>query len=269
MPPPKSTQLECVVNVSEGRDDAILTALGDAAGAAVLDVHRDSHHHRAVFTLGGRDVEAAARALAASAVAQLDLRTHTGVHPRFGVVDVVPFVPLFGASLDVAVAARDAFARWAADELQVPCFLYGPERSLPDVRRTAFSTRAPDVGPSLPHTTAGACAVGARPVLVAYNLWLRGSDLAAAKRIARSLRSPQVRALAFAVGADVQVSCNLIAPELVGPAAVYDRVAAMAPIGRAELVGLAPRSIVQAVDRARWLELDLSDERTIEARLKQ
>ena len=235
----------------------------------MLDVHHDPHHNRAVFTLAGIDVDAAARALTGEAVERLDLRTHEGVHPRLGVVDVVPFVPLDGSTMPEAIAARGAFASWAGTALALPCFLYGPERTLPDLRRNAFATLTPDTGPPSPHPTAGACAVGARTVLVAYNLWLRDADLAAAKGIAASLRSAQVRALAFPVGSQVQVSCNLVAPEIVGPAAIYDRVAAMAAIERAELVGLAPRSIVHAVDRARWVELDLGDERTIEARIRQ
>ena len=230
-------------------------------------MHRDGDHHRSVFTLAGPDAVAAARDLARAAVRRLDLRRHEGVHPRFGVVDVVPFVPLFGASIDDAVAARDAFARWAADELHLPCFRYGPERSLPEIRRTAFLTRAPDTGPPHPHPTAGACAVGARPILVAYNLWLREPDLVTAKRIAASLRSPQVRSLAFPVGAAVQVSCNLVAPLDVGPGDVFDLVAAQTPVARAELVGLVPEAVLRAVDPARWAELDLGEDRTIEARL--
>ena len=222
-----------------------------------------------MFTLAGPDVSTAARALTEAAVGRLDLSRHDGVHPRLGVVDVVPFVPLNGSTLATAIAARDAFAAWAGTNLALPCFLYGPERTLPDVRRGAFSVLSPDYGPPSPHRTAGACAVGARGVLVAYNLWLAGTDFAVAQGIAASIRSPEVRALGFRVGDAVQVSCNLVAPDIVGPAEVYDRVAAMAAIARAELVGLAPRSTVQAVDRRRWIELDLSEERTIEARLTQ
>src|SRR5256885_987430 len=114
--------LECVVNVSEGRDQGTLDELAAACGSDLLDRHVDPDHHRSVFTLVG---EEAPRALAAGAGARLDLRTHTGVHPRLGVVDVVPFVPLAGAGLHDAVVARDAFARWAGTELAVPCFLYG------------------------------------------------------------------------------------------------------------------------------------------------
>jgi glutamate formiminotransferase len=254
--------LECVVNISEGHDGPRLTAIAAAAGNALLDVHRDDHHNRAVLTLAGTGVELAAQEVARAAVALLDLREHVGVHPRIGVVDVVPFVPLEGSTMADAVAARDAFARWAFRELGLICFLYGPERSLPEARREAAKVE------SL-HPGAGHCAVGAREVLVAYNLWLADSDLATAKAIARSLRSPQVRALGFLVGERVQVSCNLIVPGEVGPAEIYDQVAAAAAIERAELVGLLPEAVVRKIPRARWSSLDLADDRTIEARLRR
>jgi len=261
--------LECVINISEGRDDSQLTSLRGAAGRSLLDLHHDPHHHRSVFTLAGAHAADDARALTTEAVARLDLRRHNGVHPRFGVVDVVPFVPLEGSTMADAVAARDAFARWAGTELDLPCFVYGPERSLPAVRRDAFVTMAPDTGPASPHPTAGACAVGARPVMVAYNLWLEARDLALARTIATGLRGPAVRALAFATGDRVQVSCNLLDPQAVGPAEVYDRVAAQAAVGEAELVGLVPASVLSTIPRPRWPGLDLAEDRTIEARLRR
>jgi glutamate formiminotransferase / 5-formyltetrahydrofolate cyclo-ligase len=262
--------LECVVNVSEGHDGPRLRAIAAAAGAALLDLHRDEHHNRSVLTLAGRDVEVAAQELARAAVGVLDLTDHIGVHPRIGVIDVVPFVPLDGSTMHDAIAARDAFAQWAGDELALPCFLYGPERSLPDVRRGAFTALNPDTGPAVAHPTAGACAVGARGVLVAHNLWLADATLDQARAIARSLRAEfdgRVRALGLPVGNGVQVSCNLIAPGEVGPDVVYHRVASEARITRAELVGLLPRSVLHAVPQQRWAELDLDDDRTIEARV--
>jgi glutamate formiminotransferase len=261
--------LECVINISEGRSDALLSALARSAGGSLLDLHHDPHHHRSVFTLAGPEVEPAARALTTEAVARLDLRDHDGVHPRFGVVDVVPFVPLDGAAIGDALAARDAFARWAGTELGLPCFLYGPERPLPDLRRGAFTSIAADTGPATPHPSAGACAVGARPVLVAYNLWLVDRNLDRAKTIAASLRTPEVRALGLETGDAVQVSCNLIEPDVVGPAEVYDRVAAQATVARAELVGLVPASVLSRIPRSRWVELDLADDRTIENRIRR
>ena len=104
------------------------------------------------------------------AVRRLDLRDHAGVHPRLGVVDVVPFVPLAGSALADAVTARDAFAAWVVAELGVPCFLYGPERTLPEIRRRAWVELAPDVGPDEAHPSGGAICVGARRPLVAYNV---------------------------------------------------------------------------------------------------
>lgn len=258
--------LECVVNVSEGRDADVLAALRGATGDDLLDVHSDPDHHRSVFTVVG---EHAPRALARVAVERLDLAGHDGAHPRMGVADVVPFVPLGSATVDDAVAARDRFCRWAAGELALPCFAYGPERSLPDVRRSAFSSLAPVAGPPGPHPTAGATAVGARPVLVAYNLWLVDADLERARDLARALRSPEVRALGLRIGAEVQVSMNLVAPDRVGPAEVWDRVASEVAIGRAELVGLVPEATLHAIPRRRWDRLDLDPSRTIEARLAQ
>jgi glutamate formiminotransferase/glutamate formiminotransferase/formiminotetrahydrofolate cyclodeaminase len=255
--------LECVINISEGRRPAIVDAVAAAAGAPLLDVHVDADHHRAVLTVVGED---AARSVAAAAVAAIDLRGHEGAHPRIGAVDVVPFVALGTTTPDEARGARDRFARWAADELGVPCFLYGPERTLPEVRRHAWHDLAPDVGPAVAHPTAGAMAVGVRPPLVAYNLWLRAPDLELARRLAAGLRGPAVRALGLAVGAHVQVSMNLVDPTAVGPAAVYDRVAARTEVARAELVGLVPAAVLDTVDGHRWAQLDLSSDRTIEAR---
>jgi glutamate formiminotransferase len=260
--------LECVVNISEGRRHDLVEAIAAFAGRALLDLHTDPDHNRSVVTLVG---EEAPRAVTVEAVARLDIRDHVGAHPRFGVVDVVPFVPLRGAGIEAAVAARDDFARWASVTLDLPCFLYGPERTLPSVRKDAFGELVPAFGPPLPrlpHPTAGAVAVGARPVLVAYNLWLAEPDLVGARDLARRLRSPAVRALAFRLGDHVQVSLNLIAPDEVGPAEAYDAVAAECEVARAELVGLIPASVLRSVPAHRWTELDLADDRTIEARLE-
>jgi glutamate formiminotransferase / 5-formyltetrahydrofolate cyclo-ligase len=253
-----------VVNVSEGQRSAVVDALAAAADGDLLDVHRDPHHNRTVLTLVG---ESAPRAVARAAVDRIELGAHAGAHPRIGAVDVVPFVPLGGATLADAVEARDRFATWIAGELDVPAFLYGPERTLPDVRRGAFTTLAPDVGRATPHPTAGAVAVGARPLLVAWNVYLADPDLDQARAVARAIRGPHLRALGLAVGDEVQVSMNLIAPEVVGPAEAWDAVTARAPADRAELVGLVPRSVLERTDPARRAQLDLAPERTIEARL--
>lgn len=256
--------LEAVVNVSEGRAADVLAALADAAGDDLLDLHTDPHHHRAVLTLVGED---APRRVAAAAVERIDLRDHRGVHPRIGAVDVVPFVPLAGSTAADAAAARDRFCAWAGDALAVPCFRYGDERSLPEVRRGAWSAFGPDCGPAAPHPTAGACAVGARPVLVAWNVWLAVPDLPAARRAAAAVRGDGIRALGLPVGDRVQVSMNLLDPLRVGPAEAWNRVAAHVEPATAELVGLVPAALLERTPPERWAQLDLDPDRTIEARL--
>jgi glutamate formiminotransferase / 5-formyltetrahydrofolate cyclo-ligase len=265
--------LECVINISEGRDGELLARLADAVGNALLDLHADAHHNRSVFTLAGEDVLDAAKVLCGQAVLRLDLRRHEGVHPRLGVVDVVPFVPIGiplgpGMDLTAALAARDAFAEFAADGIGLPCFLYGPERSLPEIRRGAFHDLAPDLGPAQPDPRSGAVCVGARLPLVAYNLVLADDDLDLAKEIAKSIRSRSVRALGLRVGANVQVSCNLIEPWIVGPAECYDTVATLTEVKAAELVGLVPREVLDGIDPNRYAQLDVGPDRTIEARLE-
>ena len=260
--------LECVINVSEGRDLDRVARIAHSAGPSLLDVHSDPHHNRSVLTVLG---EEAARAVATAGIVGLDLRDHHGVHPRLGVVDVVPFVALDGSTDHDALAARDRFARWLSDVHGVPCFLYGPERSLPDVRREAFRSLSPDLGPSAPHPRAGATAVGQRGVLIAFNLWLRDGDLTTAREIATAVRGPGIRALGLLVGERLQVSMNLTDPERVGPADAADRVAVLAAtrgtrVAGAELVGLLPQAVLDAIPPDRWPELDLHASRTIEAR---
>ena len=267
---------ECVVNISEGRDVAVLDELSALAGGSLRDRHRDSFHHRSVFTLINEPpaLVADVHALVRHAYQRLDLRTHAGVHPRFGVVDVVPFVALEPDRRDEARALRDAAARWFVTNFEVPVFLYGPledgeERTLPEIRRRAFSSLEPDLGPPRATPARGAVAVGCRAVLVAWNVWLRNVSLDEARAIASALRSPAVRALALPVGNDVQVSCNLVDHSAVRTSQVYDHIASLVggdAIIRAELVGLAPLALVEAEDRARWAQLGLSPERTIEAR---
>ncbi len=267
---------ECVVNIAEGRDQDVLDHLSAAAGASLRDRHADPWHHRSVFTLIDEPpaLATAVRELASAAYERIDLRRHHGVHPRIGVVDVVPFVALDPARASEACALRDEMAEWLATRFDVPVFLYGPvgdgERTLPDIRRDAFARRGPDVGPPQPRPERGASAVGCRGLLVAWNVWLGEVTLAEARAIAHAVRGPAVRSLAFPVGESVQVSCNLIDPLRVGPSTVYDAVAAALPrsgvIERSELVGLAPRALLEREPRERWDELDLSPERTIEAR---
>jgi glutamate formiminotransferase / 5-formyltetrahydrofolate cyclo-ligase len=223
-------------------------------------------------------VEAAARSLARATTASLHLAGHDGAHPRLGVLDVVPFVALGDTAPSRAVLARDAFCAWAANELSLPCFRYGPlpgggERTLPEVRRGAFTLFDPDAGPSRPHPKTGAAAVGARPVLVAYNLWLEGATGAVARSLARAVRGPAVRALGFDLPHGVQLSCNLVEPLVVGPAEIYDAVTERlqgtgAAVARCELVGLVPAAVLAQIEPERWSVLDLGIDRTIEARLE-
>ena len=265
---------ECVVNVSEGRDLAVLDALSHASGASLRDRHADAWHHRAVFTLinDRATLRDDARRLIRAGLGRIDLRLHHGVHPRFGAVDVVPFVALDGEDPAEACALRDETAHWIATELATPVYRYGPldglTRSLPDARRAMRDGLGPDEGPAATPAR-GAVAVGCRPILVAWNLWLRGVSLAQARALARLVRGPAVRALAFDLGDRVQVSCNLIEPTSVGPSVVYDAVArAVAPgqIERAELVGLIPAALLECEDPARWRQLGIGPEVTIESR---
>jgi len=268
---------ECVINVSEGRDHDVLDQIAAACSSSLRDLHRDTFHNRSVFTLinGAPALLADVHALVESCFRRLDLRRHEGVHPRFGVVDVVPFVALDPGHRTTAVQLRDETGHWIADSFDVPVFFYGPLddgfRTLPEIRRLAFTSLAPDVGPGAASPTLGAVAVGERPVMLAWNMWLRGVTLERARRLAAAVRRPEVRSLAFSVGDEVQVSCNLIAPESVGPAVVYDEVQSQLVVGEevdhAELVGLAPASVLRSVDRERWAQLGLSEASTIEGRL--
>ena len=165
--------------------------------------------------------------------------------------------------------------------LGIPCFLYGPERSLPEVRRDAFGVLAPDSGPARPHPTAGATAVGARTVLIAYNVWIgpaTGDGVApdavvdAARALAARMRRPGLRTLGLAVDGGAQVSCNVVDPDRVALTEVYDEVARGATAfgceaRRGELVGLLPDAALTAVPQRRWVELGLRAEDTIEYRL--
>ena len=259
--------LECVVNISEGRDPDRIGAIAAAAGDALLDLHTDPDHHRSVLTLLGED---GPRHVAEAAVRLLDLTSHSGAHPRIGVVDVVPFVALDGEHQ----RGRRGRAR--------PLLHLGrhrPRRALLPLRRrcdrspTSAAARSTSSCPTAdqrhPTRTAGAIAVGARPLLVAYNVWLAEPDLARAKRLAVELRSPSVRALGLQVGDAVQVSMNLVDPLVTGPGAVVDAIARQVAVDRCELVGLVPRAVLEREPAGRWDDLDLSADRTIEARISR
>ncbi|MBI4576989.1 MAG: glutamate formimidoyltransferase, partial [Planctomycetes bacterium] len=233
--------LECVPNFSEGRRPEVVArieaAAAAAAGVRVLDRHVDPDHHRAVLTLAGEPaalVDGAVRAVAA-AVEAIDLGSHQGAHPRIGAADVVPFVPLAGSTLADAVEAARAAGRRIGEELGVPVFLYGEaaarpdRRALPDIRRGGLEALRgrpalePEFGPGRLHPTAGACCVGARGPLVAFNLELSTDDEELARRIARRVREsdgglPGVRALGLRLASRgvAQVSLNLVDPGVTG-----------------------------------------------------
>lgn len=281
--------LECVVNVSEGRRAEVLDGLARACqgvpGAALLDVHTDADHHRSVFTLAGADVASVvdiALRLARAACAAIDISAHEGVHPRLGAVDVVPFVAYDGPPAEAVEAAR-RFAAAAASELALPMFFYdGADpggRTLPDARREAFRGRPPDAGPSVPHPTAGAVAVGARPVLVALNCELDASgDLALARSVATAVRErngglPGVRALGLWLGSRgvAQVSMNLVDLGATGVEAACTTVERQARRGGSgvtaiELVGLLPAAELARCSASFLTRSGLGPGSTVEAR---
>lgn len=264
---------ECVINISEGDNDYLLTQLEHAAGASFRHRHSDPFHNRSVFTLINTDVELKRDVcwLIRNAIDVLDLEEHEGVHPRFGVVDVVPYVALDESDRGRAQELRDETAAWLGD-LDIPVFLYGNvhgvERTLPEVRRRAFVDLAPDFGPSHSDESAGASAVGERPILLAWNMYVGGLNADEVHQAARSLRGDGIRTLALQVGSRWQVSCNLIDPLRIGPDVAYDRLLTLLPthgtIEECELVGLAPAAVLLGIDESRWTQLGLSEELTIE-----
>ncbi len=278
--------LECVINISEGKDAAVLASLSDACGDALLDRHTDVDHHRSVFTLAGSDPSLcieAARDLTDAASRQIDIRTHFGVHPRLGVIDVVPFVALHSTPANAAAQAALDYARWVVKAHRVPVFLYGdadPEnRSLPDARRTAFKTRSPDLGPSEPHLTLGAIAVGARPPMVAINVDIDKDDLALAREIAGKVRErdgglPGVRSLGFDLPhlGQVQVSMNIVGLEQTSIEEACVEVERLiiesgAAVARIELVGLVPDAALAACSKEFLERSGLSEKISLERRV--
>jgi glutamate formiminotransferase len=270
---PADALLACVPNVSEGRDQSVIRALGDAveaAGVRLLDVHADVDHHRSVFTyLGAPDaVERATLALARVAVERVDLRRHAGVHPRVGAVDVVPFIPLRGTSMADAVRSARRVGGAFSEATGVPVFFYAEaaanpaRRELPIIRWGGFEGLAerlvdpawcPDCGATAPHPSAGVTVIGARGPLIAFNAMLDTPDVAIAKSIAAVVREsapgglPAVRALGVYLASRgiAQVPMNLLDYRRPSPAAVADRVEREAHargvgISSWELVGCAP-----------------------------
>lgn len=274
--------IECVPNISEGTRPDVVAGIADALravpGLRVLDVQSDAVHNRSVLTLAG---DAAALSVAVPllferAVAAIDLRRHTGEHPRIGAVDVVPFIPIDGVTMEECVAlARDVAAQ-VARQVAVPVYLYEeaattPERrNLENIRRGEFEGLAakmaepgwvPDFGPATPHPTAGATVIGARPPLIAYNINLGTDRLDVAKKIAAAVRMSTgglrfVKAMGLALDRRgmVQVSMNLTNFERTPVFRVFEMVKREAgrygvPVVESEIVGLVPQAaLLQAAE---------------------
>ena len=292
--------VECVPNFSEGRRQAIIDSIRDAAAAvaniSVLDVHADAAHNRMVLTLvgGPRAAVEAAFCCAERAAQLIDMRQHVGEHPRIGATDVVPFVPVSGVTLLDCVALANELGQRLADELEIPVYLYAEaarrpgRRWLPDIRKGEFEAlqaeietdpdRAPDFGPKR-LGPAGATAVGARPFLVAYNINLATPDVEVAREIARRVRQSsggltavQARGMATADPGLVQVSMNLLDTDQTPLHVVYEAVRGQAEerrveIAGSEIVGLAPLRVLEAAARYYVKASGLAASQVLEARL--
>ncbi|MES1247428.1 MAG: glutamate formimidoyltransferase [Actinomycetota bacterium] len=287
MSSPPDRPLEAVPNVSEGRDGAVVGAIGRALSrdARLLDVHSDEDHNRSVYTLVGSDETLVESLLAGVECARdlIDLRRHEGVHPRIGAADVVPIVPIVPEDMERAKAAARRLAERIAGELGLPVFLYGEiggGRTPADFRRGDPSELVPDLGPPALHETAGGVIVGARRPLIAFNVNLaRGASVETAREIAAVVRErdggfPGVRALGLDLprAGRAQVSMNVEDWEA---AALHEIVAAVEREARArgvevegsELVGLMPAGAaavaagavlhIDGFDASRLLELRL------------
>jgi glutamate formiminotransferase/formiminotetrahydrofolate cyclodeaminase len=271
--------IEIVPNFSEGRRQEVIAAIRDAIAAVdevtVLDISSDTSHNRSVITLVAPKERAVDAAFAGmkKAAELIDLTTHQGEHPRIGATDVVPFVPLDGNTMEDCIAlARELGAR-VGSELGIPVYLYEraaarPERqNLADVRRGEFEllrtelgtnpARTPDFGPERVHPTAGATAIGARPFLVAYNVYLGPAEnLAVAKAVAKAVRGssgglPHVKGLGLEVDGQAQVSMNLVDTEQTPLHVAYDAVKKEAAdrgveTTWSEMIGLVPERVLFA-----------------------
>jgi glutamate formiminotransferase len=267
------TVIECVPNISEGRDGARIEEIAQAVravpGVRLLSVSSDGSHHRSVLTFVGDagSVEAAVLALFEAALPRIDLTKHSGEHPRMGAVDVVPFIPIRGATVEECVVLSRRVGEQIARRFGVPVYLYEDSasserrRNLAEIRKGEFEGFAekmsnpdwkPDFGPDRPHPTAGVVAVGARPPLIAYNINLGTKDLAIADRIAKAIRHVgggfrYVKAMGVALAdrGQVQVSINMTNYKKTPLHRVFECVRSEAerhgvPIVGSEIVGLTP-----------------------------
>ena len=268
--------VECVPNFSEGRRPETLRLIAESIAsvdsACVLDTHIDPDHNRSVITFVASPEKVVAAAVNAVRRASelIDMRAHQGEHPRLGATDVLPFVPVRGVTMDDCVRVAHEAGEIIARELSIPVYYYEhaalcAERvNLEDVRRGALELlreqittnpeRAPDVGLAQVHDSAGAIAIGARRILIAFNVILRSNEIDIARQIARKIRArtgglPFLKALGFQLQTRglVQVSMNLVNYEVTGMAVAYDAVHREADllgveIESAEIVGLIPRN---------------------------
>ena len=269
--------VECVPNFSEGRRPEVISAIREAiasvAGVTILDVSSDPSHNRTVVTFVAPRGVAVAAAFAGIAKASelIDLTSHEGEHPRIGATDVCPFIPLDGTSMDECVELARTLGQRVGDELGIPVFLYERAATRPDrenlvnVRRGGFELalteigsnpdRVPDFGPKATHPTAGATIIGARPFLVAYNVYLGGAEnLPVAKEVAKAVRGSSgglryVKGLGLEVDGLAQVSMNLVDTDQTPLHRAYDMVRmeagarGVSPTG-SELVGLVPEKVL-------------------------
>ncbi|HYT77327.1 MAG TPA: glutamate formimidoyltransferase, partial [Vicinamibacterales bacterium] len=293
--------IECIPNVSEGRRpevvEGIAAAIRAVAGIRLLDYSSDASHNRSVFTLAGdaAPLKAAVLAIYERALASIDLRSHTGEHPRLGAVDVVPFVPIEGVTMDACVALAKDVARAVAARFGVPIYLYEEaaaspaRRNLEDIRRGEFEGLAaklategwaPDFGPATAHPSAGASVIGARMPLVAYNINLNTNRLDVAKRIAAAIRQSSggfryVKAAGFELTdrGIVQVSMNLTNYEKTPIFRVFEAVKREAErygvtILESEIVGLVPSAALNAAAEFYLQMAGFKPEQVLENRLK-
>ncbi len=292
--------IECIPNFSEGRRsevvDAIAAAISAVPEATLLDQTLDADHNRSVITFAGPPEAVAEAAFQAvrRAAGLIDMTQHSGQHPRVGATDVLPFVPLGGATLDQCVALARSVGQRIGDELGIPVYLYEaaatrPERAaLPNLRKGEYEglrdtiatdpARAPDFGPAQ-LGTAGATIVGARQPLIAYNIYLHTADVEVAKRIAKAVRGSSgglrgVRALGMLVEGRAQVSMNLVDFRTTPIHRVVEMVAREAAaygvlVAESELIGLIPEDAL--LDAARfYLRLHgMKDEQILERRLRE
>lgn len=296
--------LEAVPNFSEGRDLAVVAAIVQAmrtSGAEVLDWSADPDHNRSVVTVIGAPAQVEEAAVAGAAVAKdrIDLRRHRGVHPRIGAIDVLPFVPLAGLSMAEARQSARRVGQRLASEIGLPVYFYGhasnpPGRNLAALRRGGFEAlvtgwpegRAPDLLPvEWPHAgihpTAGACCVGARPVLLAWNVWVSGLSMADARAVARDMREVSggltgVRALALELPtrSAMQISMNLEDVERASPADVFRRVRELieargGDVVKTEVIGMIPDQLVHSISVEELKLENPTTERMLQRRLAQ